>query len=174
MRDLAEIALNGAGQRSFSIEATIDQAAMVVGNKAIVRPSRLYLVFSYFFGQEFDAKFVREISTVVRALMRRLQPTEIVTIYTNIDINNANWIPNGDIHHWYRQFMEDLGWTPRIQRLTYEYVVPKDLELDAENVSSGEVTFDVQLHGPKFADGRDECIHVAAARHSALAMPHLR
>jgi hypothetical protein len=117
---------------------------------------------------------VREISTAVRALVRRLQPTEIVTIYTNIDIENANWIPNGDIHHWYRQFMEDLGWAPRIRKLTYEYVVPKDLELDAENVRSGEVTFDVQLHGPKLADGSDECIRLAAAGNSALAKLHLR
>lgn len=170
MRELAAVALHGVGQSSFAIEETIQQAAMVSGNKTVDGPSRLFLVFSYFFGQELDARVVREISTTVNAIVHRLRPLEVVTIYTNIDIETANWMPSGDIHHWYRQFMKEMGWAPRIRKLTYEYVVPKDLELDAENVRSGVVTYDVQLHRPRFADGREE--H-AASRHSTPAGLHL-
>lgn len=169
MRELAAVALHGAGQPSFAIEETIQQAAMVSGNKTGDRRSRLLLVFSYFFGQELDAQVVRGISTTVRGIVRTLRPVEVVTIYTNIEIETANWTPNGDIHHWYRQFMKEMGWAPRIRKLTYEYVVRKDLELDAENVSSGEVTYDVQLLQLTFADGREE--H-AASRHSTPAGLH--
>lgn len=169
MRELAEVALHGAGQRSFAVEGTIQQAAMVGGNRTLDRQSRLFLVFSYFFGQELDAQNVLEISTTVKAIVHRLRPFEVVTIYTNIDIESANWMPNGDIHCWYRQFMKEMGWAPRIRKLTYEYVVPKDLELEAESVSSGEVTYDVQLHQPRFTDGREE--H-ALSRHPTPAGLH--
>lgn len=170
MRELAEVALHGAGQRNFAIEETVQQAAMVSGNKTVGGRSRLFLVFSYFFGQELEAQVVREISTAVKAMVHKLRPLEVVTIYTNIDIETANWMPNGDIHHWYRQFMEEMGWASRIRKLKYEYVVPKDLELDAKNVGSGDVTYDVQLHQPRFADGREG--H-AASRHPTPAGLHL-
>ncbi|MCZ7579749.1 MAG: hypothetical protein M5U21_02835 [Fimbriimonadaceae bacterium] len=170
MRGLAEVALRGAGQRGFAIEETIQQAAMVFCNKTVDRLPRLFLVFSYFFGQELDVQIIREISTTVKAVIHRLRPSEVVTIYANIDIETASWMPNGDIHHWYRQFMKEMGWAPRIRKLTYKYVVPKELELNAENVSSGEVTYDVQPNLPRFADGREG--H-AASRHPTPAGLHI-
>ena len=82
----------------------------------------------------------------MKVLIRRLRPDQIVTIYTNIDIENANWMPDGDIHHWYRRFMQEMGWKTRIRSEMYTYPVPSDLKIDPQNTEFGAVTYDSQVH----------------------------
>ena len=146
MRELAGVALRALGQRRSTIEESAEPAAMVCSKLVRETPERLVLVFSYFFGQELDEENVSRVVRATKAIIRGLRPRNVVTIYANIDIESANWMPEGDIHHWYRLFMKEMGWKTRIQTASYTYPVSGDLKVDPENRTSGSLTFDIQAH----------------------------
>ncbi len=146
MRNLAEVAVRTLDLGHFALEATAEQGAMSCAELGSGRANRLFLVFSYFFGQNLEYEIIEEVARAASGTISRMRPRQVVSVYTNIDIECAAWMPNGDIHYWYRAFIGRMDWKPQIDEMTYTYPVPSDLELDPNHTASGSLTYDVQAH----------------------------
>lgn len=84
----------------------------------------MLLVFSYFFAQELTRPFVRALANRIAAL----SPSSMALVYTNPVGPSASWMPQGDIHVWYKEFARCLGHKPRIREVSYSYSVVRNLE----------------------------------------------
>lgn len=108
-----------------------EQAAKMADGRAVL------LVFSYFFAQELTRPFVRALANRISAL----SPSSMTLVYTNPVGPSASWMPNGDMHGWYKEFAKCLGHHARIRCKTYEY---KALRNMTEPVNrSGECAYEV-------------------------------
>jgi len=83
----------------------------------------MLLVFSFFFAQELTRPFVRALANRIAALL----PASMTVVYTNPVGPSASWMPQGDIHWWYREFANGLGHAPHIEERTYSYDVLRNL-----------------------------------------------
>lgn len=82
------------------------------------------MAFSYFFAQQLSPAFV----TALGRAVRQLEVSNTWIIYTNPLGPAASWMPNCDVHYWYRQFCRELGHRPVIQPLSYLYKASANLD----------------------------------------------
>lgn len=124
MRAIASEASRMAGSKckrnsehAFPESRFWEEAARMADGRAVL------LVFSYFFAQELTRPFVRALANRIAAL----SPSTMTLIYTNPVGPSASWMPQGDIHGWYKEFAKCLGHQSRIQSKTYSYKVLRNL-----------------------------------------------
>jgi hypothetical protein len=94
-------------------------------------------MFSYFFGQDLNASFVQGLAKAIQSI----QGTNTAIVYTNPVGPHASWMPNSDIHHWYRRFCEVLGHEPKITTTAYSYEALSNLA--QRTIRSGEFAYEV-------------------------------
>lgn len=138
MRAVASEASRMAGSRckrnsehAFPASRFWEEASQMTDGKSTL------LVFSYFFAQELTRPFVRALANRIAAL----SPSAMTMIYTNPVGPSASWMPQGDIHGWYKEFAKYLGHQSRIRSKSYSYKVLRNL---AEPVNrSGDCAYEV-------------------------------
>lgn len=108
-----------------------DEAARMAEGRAVL------LVFSYFFAQELTRPFVRAMANRIAAL----SPSSMTLIYTNPVGPSASWMPQCDVHGWYKEFTRCLGHKPRIKEGSYSYSVLRNLE--EPTTRSGDCAYEV-------------------------------
>ncbi len=129
MSEVAKIAQNIVGSRcdlNTEHQLVSPQFLQDIDKASKCKPT--IIIFSYLFAQSLTSAFV---SALARAI-RSLDTVHTSIVYTNPVGPSAAWMPESDIHFWYREFCNEMGHEPRIETIPYKYGAVANLKLPVE------------------------------------------